>query len=52
LLTEEQVAAASKENVLNALGQEAAKLREELGESPASVQKFNTPSVTRAWGGG
>jgi eukaryotic-like serine/threonine-protein kinase len=42
-LAEEQVTAASKEQVLNALGQEAAKLREELGESLASVQKFDTP---------
>jgi eukaryotic-like serine/threonine-protein kinase len=29
--------------VLNALGQEAAGLRGELGESLASVQKFDTP---------
>jgi serine/threonine protein kinase/tetratricopeptide (TPR) repeat protein len=41
-LAEEQTTAAGKENVLNALGQEAAKLRGELGESLASVQKFDT----------
>jgi serine/threonine protein kinase/Flp pilus assembly protein TadD len=42
-LAQEQVTAAGKENVLNALGQEAAKLRGELGESLASVQKYDTP---------
>ncbi len=42
-LAEEQATAAGKEGVLNALGQEATKLREELGESLASVQKFDTP---------
>jgi tetratricopeptide (TPR) repeat protein len=42
-LAEEQATAAGKENVVNALGQEAAKLREELGESLASVQKLDTP---------
>ena len=42
-LAEEQATASGKENVVNAVGQEAAKLREELGESLASVQKFDTP---------
>jgi len=42
-LAEEQATAAGKENVLNTVGREAAKLREELGESLASVQKFDTP---------
>ncbi len=43
ILAEEQQTASGKEKVLNALGQEAAKLRGELGESLASVQKFDTP---------
>ena len=42
-LAEEQATASGKEKVLNALGQEAARLRAELGESLASVQKFDTP---------
>ncbi|HME00430.1 MAG TPA: protein kinase [Terriglobia bacterium] len=42
-LAEEQATAAGKENLLNTLGQEAAKLRQELGESLASVRKFDTP---------
>lgn len=42
-LAEEQVFAASKEKVLDALGQAASKLRGELGESLASVQKFDVP---------
>jgi eukaryotic-like serine/threonine-protein kinase len=42
-IAEEQVFAASKENVLDALGQAASKLRGELGESLASVQKFDVP---------
>jgi serine/threonine protein kinase/Tfp pilus assembly protein PilF len=42
-LAEEQATAAGKENVLKVLGQEAARLRAELGESLASVQKFDTP---------
>jgi eukaryotic-like serine/threonine-protein kinase len=40
-LAQEQVIAASKEKVLDALGEAAAKLRGELGESLASVQKFD-----------
>jgi eukaryotic-like serine/threonine-protein kinase len=42
-LAEEQVTAASKEKVLNALGDAASKLRGELGESLAMVQKFDVP---------
>ena len=42
-LAEEQVTAASKEKVLNALDQAAATLRSELGESLATVQKFDVP---------
>jgi eukaryotic-like serine/threonine-protein kinase len=42
-LAEEQVTAVSKEKVLDALGQAAAKLRGELGESLASVQKYDVP---------
>ncbi len=42
-LAEEQVTAASKEKVLDALGEAASKLRAELGESLATVQKFDVP---------
>ena len=42
-LGEEQVTAASKENVLDVLGEAASKLRGELGESLATVQKFDVP---------
>ena len=42
-LAEEQVTAASKEKVLDTLGGEASKLRGELGESLATVQKFDVP---------
>ena len=42
-LAQEQVTAASKEKVLDALGEAATKLRGELGESLASVQKFDVP---------
>jgi eukaryotic-like serine/threonine-protein kinase len=42
-LAEEQVMAASKEQVLDALGEAASKLRTELGESLATVQKFDVP---------
>jgi serine/threonine protein kinase/tetratricopeptide (TPR) repeat protein len=44
-LAEEQVTAASKEKVLDTLGEEASKLRGELGESLATVQKFDIPLV-------
>ena len=42
-LAEEQVTAASKEKVLDRLGQAATKLRGELGESLATVQKLDIP---------
>ena len=42
-LAEEQVTASSKENVLDALGEAASKLRGKLGESLATVQKFDIP---------
>jgi len=42
-LAEEQVTAASKEKVLDTLGETASKLRGELGESLATVQKFDVP---------
>jgi serine/threonine protein kinase/tetratricopeptide (TPR) repeat protein len=42
-LAQEQVTAASKEKVLDALGEEASKLRGELGESLATVQKLDVP---------
>ncbi|MFZ0738810.1 MAG: protein kinase, partial [Candidatus Acidiferrales bacterium] len=42
-LAKELVPAASKEKVLNALGEAASKLRGELGESLATVQKFDLP---------
>ena len=43
MLAQEQVTAASKEKVLNALGEAASKLRGELGESLATVQKLDIP---------
>jgi serine/threonine protein kinase/tetratricopeptide (TPR) repeat protein len=42
-LGEEQVTAASKEKVLDALGGAASRLRGELGESLSTVQKFDAP---------
>jgi serine/threonine protein kinase/tetratricopeptide (TPR) repeat protein len=42
-LAEEQVTAASKEKVLDALGEAASKLRGALGESLATVQRFDAP---------
>jgi eukaryotic-like serine/threonine-protein kinase len=42
-LAEEQVTAKSKEKVLDSLGGAASKLRTELGESLATVQKFDAP---------
>ena len=42
-LAEKQVTAASKEKVLDALGKAASKLRGDLGESLATVQKFDVP---------
>jgi serine/threonine protein kinase/tetratricopeptide (TPR) repeat protein len=48
LLAEEQVTATGKEQVLKALGEAATKLRRRLGESLASVEKYDAPpeSVT------
>jgi len=42
-LAQEQVTAAVKEKVLDTLGEAASKLRGELGESLATVQKFDVP---------
>jgi serine/threonine protein kinase/tetratricopeptide (TPR) repeat protein len=42
-LAQEQVTAASKEKVLDVLGEAASKLRVELGESLATVQRFDVP---------
>jgi len=43
LLAQEQVTAPAKEKVLDALGRAAANLRGKLGESLATVQKFDVP---------
>jgi len=43
MLAEEQVTAASKDKVVEAIGQAAVKLRSELGESLATVQRFDVP---------
>jgi DNA-binding winged helix-turn-helix (wHTH) protein len=45
ILAQEQVTAAPKEKVLDALGKAASNLRGELGESLATVQKFDVPLV-------
>ena len=42
-LTRQQAQAAKKEDVLNALDQAATKLRENVGESLSSVEKYDTP---------
>ena len=42
-MAREQVEAASKEQVLTSLGAAASRLREKLGESLASIQKFDVP---------
>jgi serine/threonine protein kinase/Tfp pilus assembly protein PilF len=42
-LAQQQVTAASKEKVLDTLGEAASKLRAELGESLATVRKFDVP---------
>jgi tetratricopeptide (TPR) repeat protein len=44
-LAEEQATANGKERVLNSVGEAAAKLRGELGESLATVQKFDVPLI-------
>jgi serine/threonine protein kinase/tetratricopeptide (TPR) repeat protein len=43
ILAQEQATAGGKERVLDALGEAASKIRSELGESLASVQKFDAP---------
>ena len=43
VLAQEQATAAGKEKVLDTLGEAATKLRAQLGESLASVQKFDAP---------
>lgn len=43
VLAQDQVTAPSKERVLDTLGSAASKLRGELGESLATVQKFDVP---------
>jgi eukaryotic-like serine/threonine-protein kinase len=43
VLAQQQATAAGKEKVLDALGEAATKLRTQLGESLASVQKFDAP---------
>ena len=43
MLAQEQETAATKDKVLDALGDAASKLRSELGESLATVQKFDVP---------
>jgi eukaryotic-like serine/threonine-protein kinase len=43
ILAQQQSKAAEKEKVLDALGNASAKLREELGESLSTVEKFDTP---------
>ena len=42
-ITREQIEAQSKEEVLSALGNAATKLRERLGESLSSIQKYDVP---------
>jgi DNA-binding winged helix-turn-helix (wHTH) protein len=44
-LAQEQVTATAKEKVLDALGEAASKVRSELGESLATVRKFDLPLV-------
>jgi tetratricopeptide (TPR) repeat protein len=43
VLAQEQVQAAAKEEVLTALSQETTKLRQKLGESLSSIQRFDVP---------
>src|SRR5262249_46121225 len=43
VLAGEQVTVSSKENVIPSLGRAATKLRRELGESLATVQKYDVP---------
>jgi len=46
VLSQEQVTASGKEHVLEALGNAATKLRGRLGESLASVQKYDAPQAS------
>jgi serine/threonine protein kinase/tetratricopeptide (TPR) repeat protein len=46
VLSQEQVTAGGKEHVLEALGNAATKLRGRLGESLASVQKYDAPQAS------
>jgi eukaryotic-like serine/threonine-protein kinase len=53
MLAHEQEEAASKEDVLKALSQAAARLRQKLGESLSSIDKYDTPveqATTRSLG--
>src|SRR5580698_8030228 len=43
LLAQEQVTANGKEQVIKVLGESATKLRQRLGESLVSVQKYDAP---------
>jgi tetratricopeptide (TPR) repeat protein len=43
VLVEEQVTAAAKEKVLDALGDAASQMREQLGESLVSIKKYDKP---------
>jgi DNA-binding winged helix-turn-helix (wHTH) protein/tetratricopeptide (TPR) repeat protein len=43
MLAQEQVQAARKEDVLKALDQASARLREKVGESLATIEKYDTP---------
>jgi eukaryotic-like serine/threonine-protein kinase len=43
VMAREQVEVAQREQLLSSLGQAAARLREKLGESLASIQKFDVP---------
>ena len=47
VLANEQATASGKEQVLKALGEAATKIREKLGESLASVQKYDAPAGER-----
>ena len=44
VLANEQATASGKEQVLKALGEAATKIREKLGESLVSVQKYDAPA--------
>ena len=48
VMAQEEVAAEAKDRVLDALSAAAAKLRSDLGESPASVWEFNVPLTQAA----